>query len=492
MTAEKILVVDDEKHIRRLCTEILEKENYDVTALDSGRDALEAIRAESFDLLLTDISMPEMDGLELLQSIKEVHREITTVVMTGFGTVENVVQCLHLGAHGFLIKPFTHKDLIQSVEEALERNRLLHENMRLRLLVPLFEVGKTLLSELHLDALLDQVAEVALKETRSNSASVFLIDRSGEPVLKSRASRGESFQKEVDERIMDSAKQWIMEHRQPWVVGRGVPAQAGQLKESILPDEVSAAIMIPLISKVKVVGILGLCKKDNRGSYPQSEIDLLSVLGGQAAIAIENATLFEEVERKNKDLENFYFESVKALAQAIEEKDSVTGSHGDRLENYALAVADRFGFTDYEKMCLRYASALHDIGKIGVSESVLKKADRLTPQEYDEMKTHPLRGGNILREVKFLNPVIPIIYYHHEQYDGNGYPEGLKGDQIPIGSRIVAVIDAFDAMTSDRPYRKRLPMERAINELKKYSGIQFDPKVVDAFIQVVQQSPHPS
>jgi response regulator RpfG family c-di-GMP phosphodiesterase len=488
MVENRILVVDDEEHIRKICREVLSREKYRVTTLGSGFEALDLAHRERFDVLLTDISMPGMDGLDLLKSFKEIQREITAIVMTGFGTVQNVVRCLHLGAHGFLVKPFSQKDLIQSVEDALERNRILRENTRLRLLVPLFEVGKTLLSELHLNALLDKVTEVSLNETHSDLASVILLESSGRPVLKSLARSGEGWPEKAYREAMEVMVRSVLGGKSPVIVtGSGVTDQ--RMRKMIGPLGIDAMVAMPLVSKDKVVGFLILCKKGSGRQFRQSEIDLISVLSGQAAIAIENAMLFEEVEKKNKKLQDHYFESVKALAQAIEEKDSVTGSHGDRLENYALSIADRFGLTEQEKISLRYASALHDIGKIGVSEAVLKKAGRLTPEEYAEMKTHPSRGGNILREVRFLDAVIPIIYYHHEQFDGNGYPEGLKGEAIPIGSRIVAVLDAFDAMTSDRPYRKRLSTEVAIRELKKYSGIQFDPNVVDAFVEVFQQSP---
>ncbi|HLB94958.1 MAG TPA: HD-GYP domain-containing protein, partial [Nitrospiria bacterium] len=235
-----------------------------------------------------------------------------------------------------------------------------------------------------------------------------------------------------------------------------------------------------------------LYKKEAASSYNQSDIELISILSGQAAIAIENAKLFEEIRRKNQELEEFYFESVKALAQAIEAKDSTTGSHGDRLVSYAMAIADRLGLSNEEKVWLRYAAALHDIGKIAVSEAILKKPGKLTPEEYEEMKTHPARGAEILREVKFLAPVVPIVYHHQEQFDGKGYPDGLRGEQIPIGSRIVAVLDAFDAMTSNRPYRRGLPLQTAIGVLKQHSGMQFDPKVVEVFLEVVEGSVQPS
>jgi HD-GYP domain-containing protein (c-di-GMP phosphodiesterase class II) len=193
---------------------------------------------------------------------------------------------------------------------------------------------------------------------------------------------------------------------------------------------------------------------------------------------------------KNQELEDFYFETVNALAQAIEVKDVYTGGHGDRLVDFAISIAERLGVSPEEKVWLKYAAALHDIGKIGVKETILTKPGKLTSEEYEEMKTHPAKGAEILKEVKFLAPVVPIVYHHQERYDGKGYPAGLSGNEIPIGSRIVAVLDAFDAMTTNRPYRKGLSTEVAINELRRYLGVQFDPQVVEAFLQVIAETPH--
>ena len=484
MSKEKILIVDDEKHIRTICSEILGRQNYQVTCLGNPQAALEAARREPFDLLLTDISMPGMDGLELLGAIKKLQKEITAVLMTGYGTVDHAIQSIHLGANGFLIKPFSQQDLIQAVEGALERSRLMHENVRLKFLLPLFEVNKTLLSELHLEALLDKVAEVALNATGSETASVILIEDTGRFVHQSHAHSSHSVEKELHQQLIQEMGTKVVKDRIPLVITpeSSVDENIGQMMNK---SRFSAVVALPLLSKDKTVGFLHLCKKIGDVPYSRSDVELLSILCGQAAIAIENAKLFEEVESKNRELEDFYFDSVKALAQTIEAKDSVTGSHGDRLVNYALAIADRFKMSKQEKIWLGYAAALHDIGKIAVSESVLKKAGKLTSDEYDEMKTHPIRGAEILREIKFLEQVVPMVYYHQEQFNGRGYPEGLEGNEIPIGSRIVAVLDAFDAMTSDRPYRKGLPIQTAIEELRRYSGVQFDPEVVEIFIDVV-------
>jgi len=490
MVGESILIVDDEEHIRRLCSEILKRKSYQTVAVASAKAALEMIRSQHFDLLLTDISMPGMDGLELLRTVKESQKEIAAVIMTGYGTVDNAVQSLRLGVQGFVIKPFSQQELIKSIEDALEKHRLLHENMRLKLLVPLFEVGKTLLSDLHLTSLLETFALVVLKETRSDAAAVMLMDdRANGFKSETFVVPPEVFPAETILRIREVVGPWALENRIPLILV-DQDSLTIEMRSLLNRCGLSSLVAMPFLSKDRVIGLLVLCKKIGHASYNQSDLELTSILSGQATIAIENAKLFGMIQTKNRELEDFYFETVSALAHAIEVKDVYTGGHGDRLVDLAIAIAKRLRVPQEETIWLKYAAALHDIGKIGVKETILTKPGKLTAEEYDEMKTHPAKGAEILKEVKFLAPVVPIVYHHQERYDGKGYPAGLAGNAIPIGSRIVAVLDAFDAMTTNRPYRKGLPMDVALGELRRHSGLQFDPEVVDAFLQVVSDIPN--
>jgi HD-GYP domain-containing protein (c-di-GMP phosphodiesterase class II) len=176
-----------------------------------------------------------------------------------------------------------------------------------------------------------------------------------------------------------------------------------------------------------------------------------------------------------------FLSSVQTHAHTIEAKDPYTKGHCNRVEIYSQIIAMELNMTEEERYELQIACLLHDIGKIGVSERILSKPSRLTDEEMDQMKLHPVIGGEIVKDLYGFN-IAPIIKHHHERYDGKGYPEGLLGDNIPLGARIIAVADTFDAMTSDRPYRKSLDREIAINELIVFKGKQFDPKMVDAFL----------
>lgn len=242
-------------------------------------------------------------------------------------------------------------------------------------------------------------------------------------------------------------------------------------------------LTIPIKTDKDFLGIIFLfdAKEIN---YSVEAVDFISSLAGIISVAISNAQMVDYIEET-------HFGAINSISEAIEARDAYTRTHGDRLINYGIEVARELGLGENEIKNIRYAAALHDVGKIGIKDSILNKQGKLTDEEYAEMKKHPEIGYNMLKKIKFLTPIANEILHHQERYDGNGYPDKLKGEDIPIISRIIAVIDAFDAMTTDRPYRKALPLQAALDELKKNSGTQFDPKVVNAFLKVVNQDLNP-
>jgi HD-GYP domain-containing protein (c-di-GMP phosphodiesterase class II) len=175
---------------------------------------------------------------------------------------------------------------------------------------------------------------------------------------------------------------------------------------------------------------------------------------------------------------------VQTLARAVDSKDAYTKEHSDRARSKARRLAIELKLPDQMTRYIEYAALLHDIGKIGIDQSILLKPGKLTPEEYEVMKRHPIIGHQILAPVKYLGPVAQMVLYHQEWYNGRGYPEGLKGEEIPVGARMVAVIDAWDAMRSDRPYRKALAREAAVAEMRRCAGTQFDPRIVEAFLRI--------
>jgi HD-GYP domain-containing protein (c-di-GMP phosphodiesterase class II) len=186
------------------------------------------------------------------------------------------------------------------------------------------------------------------------------------------------------------------------------------------------------------------------------------------------------------ELRDAYFDSIAALASALDASDPYTRGHSDRVTDYAKKVARAMGLSESEIESIEFAGRLHDIGKIGIDRSILRKRSRLNDREYHEMQKHPNMGASIAGKLKFLKKAEGYVRHHHERYDGGGYPDGIKSEQIPIGARILGVVDAFDAMTSDRPYRPALSVDIAVDELEKGLGKQFDPDIAKVFIELLK------
>jgi len=189
----------------------------------------------------------------------------------------------------------------------------------------------------------------------------------------------------------------------------------------------------------------------------------------------------EQVRRVYSELERSYLQTIEALAAALDARDSATEGHCQRVTGCTLIMADHFGIQGAELTALHYGAALHDIGKIGIPDAILRKPGRLTEEEWELMRQHPELGERIIVGIEFLRTAVPVVLHHHERWDGAGYPAGLAGEAIPFGARIFMVSDAFDAMISNRPYRKGMPYEQALREIRHMSGKQFDPAVVEAF-----------
>ncbi len=241
-------------------------------------------------------------------------------------------------------------------------------------------------------------------------------------------------------------------------------------------------LSMPLLVKSKPVGVLNLNSKEGHKPFSDYNVKFLTLLAGEAAVMLHNIDLFDS-------LETFYLEMVRTLARAVDSKDAYTHEHSERASGVARRLAQEFDLPAPMIRYVEYAALLHDIGKIGIDEAILLKPGKLTAEEYEVMKKHPIIGHQILSPVKFLGPVAQMVLHHQEWYNGQGYPEGLKGEDIPLGARIVAIIDAWDAMTSDRPYRKALPREVAVGELRRGAGTQFDPKIVEIFLSLESEAP---
>jgi HD-GYP domain-containing protein (c-di-GMP phosphodiesterase class II) len=244
---------------------------------------------------------------------------------------------------------------------------------------------------------------------------------------------------------------------------------------------------LPMRLRDRVVGVTATVRHPSVSSFSASEIAALQELADQAAMAIEQASLFEKVRSYASDLEMSYDTTLRALMAALDTKDAATEGHSERVARLTVAVAREMHLPEERLLDIERGALLHDLGKIGVPDSVLQKPESLDKEEWESMQKHPLLAALVVSKVGFLEGATPILLYHHERYDGSGYPFGLAGDRIPLEARIFAVVDAYDALTSDRPYRKATSPQEALKEIRANAGIQFDPQVVESFAAVVNR-----
>jgi putative nucleotidyltransferase with HDIG domain len=333
----RILIVDDEVEITEILADLL-SEDYECLRAASAEEALARLNEGAFQLVISDITMPGMSGLDMIPHAKELSPDTVVVMISGMQTVESAIGALRLGAFDYLMKPFDLRQVEAVVKRALEHHELVVAKQRY---------------ENHLEELVEQ---------------------------------------------------------------RTV-----------------------------------------------------------------------ELDKALNSLEGAYRSTLKALTAALETRDSETHGHSERVVSYSLRLGREYGLNGEQMKSLEFGSLLHDIGKIGVPDSILRKPAKLTEEEWVRMREHPLHGQQILRGIEFLQGAARVVAQHHEKWDGTGYPLGLRAEEIDICARIFAVADAFDAITSDRVYRRGKSYEAASQELDDWAGRQFDPKVVDAFHRVPKE-----
>jgi len=268
-----------------------------------------------------------------------------------------------------------------------------------------------------------------------------------------------------------------------WVTREGHPLLVSDVREDPryvkVFEEVVSEIAVPLTSKSRVLGVLNV-ESNQAGAFSQTTLEFLTTIAQQASVAVENARLYERLEQS-------YFDTVRTLVLAMDAKDPYTRGHSERVRRYSVELARVMGMSEEDVKRVSYAGLLHDIGKIGVREDLLLKPGELTPDEFEEVKLHSVLGEKLVQQVGLLRGVGPLIRSEHENYGGGGYPDGLAGEAIPLGARIIAVADAYDAMTTDRAYHHEMPIKAALDELRKCAGKQFDPRIVEALAQLMSE-----
>jgi len=470
----RVLVVDDEKFIRDIIADFLGMEGYIVRTAEDGASAVTELERARYDMVISDLKMPKMGGLDLLKEVARVHPDTLTVIMTGFGTVETAIDAMKRGAYDYILKPFKVEEIVHIVQRGLEKRRLSAENLRLREALSLYKVSEAIAASLSLDEVVSTLSESALSEVRSDLVMTWLADGEGNFALRSLnfsslleegEELGELDPAKVVERLGSGP---IIEHG----------ARAREMFAAHPSRQVSSLIIVPLKMRDRLLGFVSTVSLTASRRFDEGQRKLLSIIASRAAAAIENARLYE-------DLQATFQQTIQSLARTIDKMDRYTSGHSERVARYAVNLAKWLGLDEAQIEIVRHSALMHDIGKIGCVMN-LNKAGKLTQSEYEVFKRHPAYGREILDPIKFLGPVIPGVHLHHERWDGRGYPIGLAGKDIPLIARIISVADTYDAMTSDRAYRRALPHEVTVSEIVRCSGTQFDPDIAGTFTERIE------
>lgn len=343
----------------------------------------------------------------------------------------------------------------------------------------LFRSSQIINSSLGLNEILKLVLEITISEVKSEYGFLLLVDKKTGKLIPQESSGVHLSELQKESLILGKgALGWAAKNGKPLIIddyANDIRFRDSGEFATLSPRNLLVA---PLKIALETLGILAVCNVIDNPFYTSNDLNIILILANYTATAIKNRSLYE-------DLQLSFLDTVKALANAIDAKDRYTRGHSQRVTENSLGIGKFSGLPRKEMEMIRFCGLLHDIGKIGTRDDILSKPSQLTEQEYESIKKHPVIGENMIKHIKFLQPGLGIIRHHHEHYNGRGYPDSLKGENIPLLARIVGVADSFDAMTSDRSYRKALSIRKAVDELKKGVGTQFDPRAVEAFLEVL-------
>ncbi len=457
--------MDDERVVREVIADFLTMEDFTVRTAADGGEALEALDSDAYDLVLSDLMMPGVGGLELLEAMQTRQLGTKTVIMTGFGTVESAIDAMKRGASDYILKPFRVDEVVLTVRRALEERRLEAENVRLREAVMLFEATEKIATSLSLEEVLGTVAQAAVEATEAEGCALFL--RDAESAHFGHGHRHGAAADALDGGSLAMALDTVTTD------GRALRL-SGEACGRFAGPSVRALLALPVLDHGDRIGILAVVRTGPM-PFDEGHRKLLAVLADRGAAAVANARLYA-------NLEGSIEETLDALATAIDKLDPYTAGHSDRVSTYAGILAEAIDLSPEEVERVKRSAAMHDIGKIGCHLN-LNKPGKLTAAEYEEFKKHPVYGREILAPITSLRPLLDGVHLHHERMDGHGYPLGLEGEAIPLQARIICIADSYDAMTSDRAYRRALTHEAAVAELRRCSGTQFDEALVEPFVE---------
>ncbi|MCZ6572668.1 MAG: response regulator [Planctomycetota bacterium] len=453
----RILVVDDEEQIARLLTRALNRDGHEAEFATEPREALERIRQDSFDLLVTDLRMPGLTGLELIEAARKHHPTLEALIITAYASAESAVDALRHGVADYVMKPFTTDQVRDAVRRALAaRERRKNKEKAIVDLTSRVETASADLERRVADVsfLHDLTRLIAGRKAPLRNCLALLRGHfSGSAVVLTDKERVTTWEGDPDPHelvpIALRARREESPVHAPCGLGYGVAA----------PFEDGAVAVA------------------RERSFDGADLQLLEIAGRDLALAVEN-------DRLRAEHRHAYVAIVATLIEAVEAKDRFNKGHSRRVAALARNFAERLRLPLREREILETAAKLHDIGKIGIPEEILNKPGRLSDREFQVIQDHPTIGERILAPLDFLAEIRPIVRHHHERWDGAGYPDGLSGEEIPHPAAVLAIVDAYDAMISDRPYRRGLSPSQARDILQSGAGTQWDPDLIQRFQKI--------
>lgn len=478
----KVLLVDDNVEIINILTDFLTLNGCKIYKASTGKEALEVLNKADLEIVILDVKLPDVNGISLIDSIKIKNPTIGIIMITGYHDPNLIVEAMKKGASDFLIKPFEFDKLIlvlmrvvrergflmekQKYIDTLEDKKkieLLNRELQRRIqeLTTMYHISNKFNSLNILDDVYDRMTQIINEVMDGRHCGYYIVDSENKELMlyKELGDGNNSFDRRLT--ISDELIKEVRTTR----------------KHHITDNK----IFLPLVIKGENIGFVVVDSKGNgryRNSFSDSDIFFLKLVTEKASTQIENRMLYES-------LFEGVLHTLTSLITAINKRDLYTEDHCKRVTRSSLALGEMLKLDSYEKDVLRVVGPVHDVGKIGIPDSILLKPGKLTPEEYEIIKAHSVYGEEIINRFEILSYEAKIIRHHHERFDGEGYPDRVARNEIPRGAKIIAVCDAYDAMVTDRPYKKAYGKEEAINEIIRCKGTQFDPEIADCFVELV-------
>jgi putative nucleotidyltransferase with HDIG domain len=504
----KILLADDDAGVLDALSRALGSRGHEVVTARSGDEALTLFAASPPDMLLLDLDLPDKSGFEVLDSIRsrEAGPSVPVLFLARDARQETILRGLETGSDVYVKKPFRAREVVARVESHLRRARTRRDVEERNA----FLEGEVIVSRENLERLnwelkrqiLSFKTLVGLSQDLNRSldwaelTKLFLLTVVGQVGANAVALYYEESEISVDLRFegcrgireetcssLGFRRDWGLAARMPesseiFDLARPTRDRTVQ-RDAELLWKAGFRYACPIVVKGRLTGLLAAGGKIGGGEYSVADRLMLSSLCHLAATGLQNARLFRE-------LQETYLSTVRALINTLEAKHPYTHGHTERVARYTAAIAHAMNLPEEERERILFGAVLHDIGKMGVQDEILDKPSSLSEDEWKVIRNHPIVGANIISRMKFLCGVADLVRYHHERLDGRGYPEGLEGEAIPLGARIIAVADAFDAITTGRSYKDAEGWGKALETLESKADTHFDREVVSHFARIIR------